>query len=335
MADQLPAGPAADVLVVGLLLAAYVSLQLPLDWLGGYDIPKRFGRRVQPAGAHATTLVRGIAAHTTILFLSATILYIGGRLAGLPGAFVAGVLWMLGLAALRGTVAGLVAKLSGPTGAEEQARTKLQSSTDEGFTGGIAGLLCPKSNILPAAWKEQLNDDQFELAMARRETVMRDGTWRRGRIGAFIFTATGLLLALLLAGSSAAGTGVGVVETSLWFTLWAFLGLLLLPALSRAAVYNTDRKLMQQGIDPAAFEELTHTLDQLQDGEPQRARWIERVFHPIPSAANRTTDPGTAGGFWDIARTSVYLGLSSLSLLTRSVHCNVGRPALWVWLPTD
>ena len=335
VADQLPEGLAGDALLVGLLLAAYVLLQLPLDLLGGYYVPNCFGRQVQPTDAYVKILVRGIAVHSIILFLSATILYAGGSIAGMPGALIAGVLWMLNLAALRGTVAGFVAKLSDSTLVDEQAGTKLLSSTDEGFTGGITGLLTPKTNILPKAWKNNLSHDQFELAMARRETVISDGTWRKGRIGAFTFTSIGLLFALLFAGPSAAGTGVGVVETGLWFTLWSFLGLLILPTLSRAAIYNTDQKLMQQGIDPAAFEELTHRLDQLQDGEPRRARWIERIFHPIPSAAKRTTEPGTAGGFWNIARTSVYLGLSSLSLLTRSVHCNIGRPALWVWLPTD
>ncbi|MEM9345879.1 MAG: hypothetical protein AAGB26_04595 [Planctomycetota bacterium] len=335
IADQLPAGLAGDALLVALLLAAYVLIQLPLDWLGGYAVPKRFARRVQPLGAYLYTLARGITAHTTILFFSAAVLYAGGLLGGWPGAFAAGVAWMLCLAAVRGTVAGIVARLASPTNREDQTGTKLQLSSDEGFTGGITGLLAPRTSILPSAWKENLSDDQFELALARRQTVMRDGLWLRGRLGAIGFTAAGLLIALLLAGPSSAGTGVGVVETGLWFTLWSFVGLLFLPSLSRAAIYTTDEKLKQQGVPQERFEALTHALDQLQDGEPVRGRWVERVFHPIPSASNRITEPGTTGGYWDIARTSVYLGLGSMSLLTRSVHCNVGRPALWVWLPTD
>ncbi|MEM6257838.1 MAG: hypothetical protein AAGI37_05945 [Planctomycetota bacterium] len=335
VADQLPAGLAGDGLLVALLLATYVLIQLPLDWLGGYAMPKRFARRTPPLARYAATLARGIAAHTTALFLSAAALYAGGSLGGLPGAFAAGLAWMLCLAALRGTIAGAVAGLVSQNDQEIETDTRLKTSSDEGFTGGITGLFAPKTSIMPSAWRDNLSDDQFELVLARRQTVMRDGLWLRGRLGAIGFTAAGLLTALLLAGPNSAGTGVGVVETSLWFTLWSFVGLLFLPSLSRAAIYTTDEKLKQQGVPPERFEALTHALDQLQDGEPVRGRWVERVFHPIPSASNRIAEPAATGGYWDIARTSVYLGLSSMSLLTRSVHCNVGRPALWVWLPTD
>ncbi|MEM6504018.1 MAG: hypothetical protein AAF711_00980 [Planctomycetota bacterium] len=290
---------------------------------------------MKPANTFAKILVRGIAVHAMLLLLSASVLYTGGRVAGLPGALGGGVLWMVGLAVLRGPIAGLMAKLRTLANVDQKEGTKLVVGSDEGFTGGITGLLSPRTNILSAEWKTALDDDQFKLAKARREAVMRDGTWRKGQIGALTFTATGLFVALLLAGPSTAGTGVGVVETGLWFTLWAFLGLLALPTLSRAAIYRTDHTLIEAGIGLADFQDVTNTLDQRQDGEPKRSPWVERVFHPIPSTSNRTCANGKTGGFWNIARTSVYLGLSSLSLLTRSVHCNVGRPELWVWLPTE
>ncbi|MFK7788332.1 MAG: hypothetical protein AB8C95_02415, partial [Phycisphaeraceae bacterium] len=150
------------------------------------------------------------------------------------------------------------------------------------------------------------------------------------------FTAVGLLLALLLSGPGQAGTGAGVIESALWFTLWSFAGLLVLPTLSRDAVYQIDQQLIADGIAPERLDHLTAALDQMQDGEPVRPGWVEAIFHPVPSVTKRQSR-GRAGrlAFWDIARTSVYLGIGAGSLLTRSVHCNVGRPALWVWLPTD
>lgn len=32
------------------------------------------------------------------------------------------------------------------------------------------------------------------------------------------------------------------------------------------------------------FDRTVSAIDQLQDGEPSRTRWIERIFHPIPSS---------------------------------------------------
>lgn len=336
ISKQLPTGIAGDAAIVGLTLAIYVVLQLPLDWLGGYRVPKQFGRQVPSATAYTKALARGITVHTLILFISASVLYLGGKLGGIGGAFIAGILWMLVLATARGVIAQLTAKLSPETMIRDKAGVELLESEDEGFTGGINGLINPRANVLPAAWREKLSPEQFELAIRRRQKVIESGAWQQGRIGAFSFTASGLLLALLLAGSDAAGTGAGVIETALWFTLWSFAGLLILPTLSRAAIYRTDQQLIQEGVEPRMFQQLTHTLDGYQDGEPRRGRWVERIFHPIPSASNRSaTKAMKSGGFWDIARTSVYLGIGSMSLLTRSVHCNVGRPALWLWLPTD
>lgn len=335
--EQLSTGFSGDLMIITLLLVAYVLIQLPLDYLGGYLVPKRFGRNVEPINAYIATLTRGLVAHTSVLFCSALILYLSGSLAGLLGAFLVGMLWTLCLAAGRPIVARVVASFSIHESQKRDAiDTKLIHSSDEGFTGGITGLLSPKTNIMSARWRKTLGDEQFDLAEARRAVVMQSGAWRAGRIGAVVYTSAGLLVALWLAGPAAAGTAVGVVETGLWFTLWSFAGLLILPTLSRAAVYNTDQQLIQAGRDAKQIDELAHQLDRFQDGEPTLNAWVERIFHPIPSASSRITEKAPAKiVYWDIARTSVYLGLGSLSLLTRSVHCNVGRPALWVWLPTD
>ena len=78
-------------------------------------------------------------------------------------------------------------------------------------------------------------------------------------------------------------------------------------------------------------------LDNLQDGEADRPTLVETVFHPIPSLRSRLEGPrsNNAIGYWDAARTAVYLSLAGLGLLGSAVHCNCGKPSLWVFLPTD
>lgn len=65
--------------------------------------------------------------------------------------------------------------------------------------------------------------------------------------------------------------------------------------------------------------------------------WVEAIFYPIPSAARRIeslASPVRRPVLGDLARSQLYYSLAGLTLLGRSVHCNVGRPALWVFPPS-
>ena len=152
-----------------------------------------------------------------------------------------------------------------------------------------------------------------------------------------LFTLAGLSSAAWLVGSTKLGTVAGTVEFSLWFSLWSFVGLLTLPTLSRRGVIEIDERAQIEGQTNEALRRTSRLLDELQDGEPRRPALVEVIFHPIPSLQSRLEGPRAQGriGFWDAARTSVYLSLAGLSLLGRAVHCNCGRPSMWVFLPTD
>ena len=117
-----------------------------------------------------------------------------------------------------------------------------------------------------------------------------------------------------------------------------FAGLLILPTVSRMASYTIDRRVVEQGVPAELLGSTLQKLDQLQDDEPERAAWIERVFHPVPSLTNRrllTRSSPLSLGAWHVARVTLFLSWSCLGLLSRDVHCNAGRPELWVLLPTD
>mgnify|MGYP000098687112 CR=1 FL=1 len=47
------------------LLGVYLSVQLPLDYLGGYWLPLRYGRRVE--GGFWGSYLRGVAVQTVLL----------------------------------------------------------------------------------------------------------------------------------------------------------------------------------------------------------------------------------------------------------------------------
>jgi len=175
------------------------------------------------------------------------------------------------------------------------------------------------------------------VAADRRSLAVATGSWWRGRATALLFTLAGLTASAWMVGPGRLGTAAGTVEFSLWFSLWSFLGLLTLPTLSRRGVIEIDERARAEGRSGQALRTTTRLLDELQDGEPIRLSLIEAIFHPIPSVQNRLDGPRAHGviGFWDVARTSVYLSLAGMGLLGRAVHCNCGRPSLWVFLPTD
>ncbi len=119
-----------------------------------------------------------------------------------------------------------------------------------------------------------------------------------------------------------------------WMTLWAFVGLLVLPSLSRSAVFAADRAAADAGLAPAGW--ITRFPDLTGENGSANAA-VQTVFYPIPSAGTRLRALARAPrGFvlGSLARNNLYYSWATLTLLGRAVHCNVGRPALWVFPPS-
>ena len=332
--------------IMGLIcfFAVYILIQIPFDFLGGYWLPQKFGRAHPPLGLFVSNLLRGAMVHGALLLISAIALMLAGRNAGSAGCVIAGLAIVFLLLYFRLQMAMMMSRLdvansSMPTSSTmdgQQAVLEVQCH-DEGFTGGFTGVFAPKEQLFPARWREVLGPDGTALALHRRTLAVKTQSWLRGRVLALLFTATGLLAASLLVGGEQLGTAWGIIQFSLWFSLWSFVGLLTLPTLSRRGVIEIDERTQADGYPVALMRDVTERLDRLQDGEPVRPSIVETIFHPVPSIENRLDGPRSHQvlGFWDAARTSIYISSAGLGLLGRAVHCNCGRPSLWVFLPTD
>lgn len=335
---------AGSLILLGVFLLTYAIVQVPFDLFGGYLLPRRFGRAHPPLGRFGVRLLRGFSMHTLVLMGVGVALLLGGRLFGAPGVIAMGVVLSVLLLIVRMPLARAVAPLGvrrGPgasdTVSNEGLRVEVIESEDEGFTGGFTGVLRPRRMLIPARWVDELGEQGISMIKTRRGLAIRTGAWLRGRILALAFTWVGIASAALGVGSERLGTGEGIMTLSLWFTLWSFLGLLTLPTPSRAGVTEVDAALRASGVDRAALDDTLRRLDQLQDNEPHRPAGVEAIFHPVPGIRNRiegSTTPHRRGCL-DAARTAVFLSASGLGLLGRAVHCNCGRPAVWVYLPSD
>lgn len=325
----------ATVLTLAMYAAVHAVVQFPFDMFGGYLLPVWYSRSRPGILTFLRRLLRGAVVYTTVLFVSLCALLLGGKVGGVWGVITAGAIVAFLLLWGRSAVARTLARLD-VDDSSRKSTVVFVSSDDEGFTGGVLGVLRPRRIVLPALWHSSLKPDQLSYARLRRELAGSSGIWWRGRLVALVFILTGLGLLAVVVGPDRLATAGGTIEISLWFTLWSFVGLLTLPTLSRRGVAELDAQVRSAGVSDTLAASTARALDAHQDDEPERPSLIETIFHPIPSTRNREEPVAQpAVGAWDSARTALFLGLCGGGLLGRAVHCNCGRPALWVFLPTD
>ncbi|MFM8358593.1 MAG: hypothetical protein ACKOET_08535, partial [Verrucomicrobiota bacterium] len=128
--------------------------------------------------------------------------------------------------------------------------------------------------------------------------------------------------------------GLALVGHACWMTLWTFASLLGFPVLSRATVLAADRAAAVAGLEVEPWIRRFPAITG-EDGSPRAA--LQNIFYPIPSARIRQDSlgrPCPGGGVGNLARSHLYYSWAAFTLLGRAVHCNVGRPALWVFPPS-
>ena len=333
-----------SLFAVGLFFALSSALFFPFDLLGGAWVV----RRKREAPLWLAAWLRGAAVQWVVWMLTAAALMCTARSAGVAatiGVFV-GIQCLL--AQFRGVLARIIASFEmGPAPAvfaeaAEQAgiplsRLVVADTPDEGFVGGWSSVL-PRTLVVPRLW-ERLPVEALAAQLARRVAVAQSGAHLRGVVGAIAFNTLGFMVVQRLTGATPA-TAAGLVTIMAGMTLWAFLGVLFLPTLSRAAVYAADESAAAT-VGSAAVKTSIERLDEWQDDEATRTPNDERIFHPVPSRTNRLARlEAERGGLtaWHahhLARHALWLGWGSFSAISRTVHCNVGRPALWAMLPGD
>ncbi|MGI9470912.1 MAG: hypothetical protein ACR2NZ_05245 [Rubripirellula sp.] len=343
-----------DFTALFLLFGFLAAVLFPMDLLGGFLLPNRWRPNSISLESFMVGWLRGVLVQGA-LFLSASLLILFmGRWLGVPGAALAISVIAIFLVGCQLQIAKLVGALQNRViedpeivPAIDQAQSivsawgwKPRSITvlghhDTGFTGGVVGLPGMETVVLPSATLSKLSSEQLAIVIARRLEAIQGGSRTRGLFLALAWVIAGFTLSTMLPGASVISVA-GLTMTCLGFTLWTFFGLLTLPTLSRQASYAIDGKVLQSGASPEDFHQTAMTLDVFQDDEPQRSALIETIFHPVPSVDNRISATSVdAPVAWHAARITLFVSWACMGMLVRAVHCNVGRPELWVMLPTD
>ena len=335
-----------------MVLFVYAVIQGAFDVFGGHILPTEYGRTrasgtldggtTRKFAAFFAGWLRGVLAHSAVLFGAGLTLLWATRMGGFGGAVAAFAVISVILLAAQAGIAALIASLTYRRSEPYQGLPVTLAACDASyFTGGIAGLPGLQTLILPEAWND-LPEDERRAVLCRKVGAVKTGSWARGIALAIGFNLAGFALAGFVSGGTA--SVAGLVSTSLWFTLWSFIGLLILPTPSQAGVFEVDVYAAQNG-DARLNDGLKRAIRRIDasgDDEPARPGGVERIFHPIPSVERRIAAisvsphlPNAKPGAWHAARMAIYLSWAGMSLLSRAVHCNSGRPDAWVFLPSD
>ena len=312
-----------------LLFLAVVFVQAGFDWVGGALLmPKP---QPEPA-VFLRRWGRGALVHTGVMAGLGALSYASLRL---TSGFGAGVfVGMLALAFARKPLLGLITgaavrEFPGPGGQMWVAAIK-----DPAFTGGVVGLGNGARALFPAAWLETLPAADTGLELRRRTWQIAQALPRRDFILALGWNLAGAGLGGWLFGWAQRSPVDALLGHACWMTLWTFLSLLVFPGLSRASVFAADRAVASERLDAVSWIERFAGLIG-EDGSVDAA--LQAIFYPIPSTARRLQALGKRGGgvgLGNLARNHLFYSWAGFTLLGRAVHCNVGRPALWVFPPS-
>jgi hypothetical protein len=322
----------AQLAVLAQVLLVYIALSLPFDLVGGWLLPVRYARSGQSLPSYLLSWGRGVLVQALALLACALGIIAAARFAG---GFGAGCM-LLALSLLLLAAQGLLARLVARARVTRVGKRLIWESADPGFSGGWIGLPGNERLIQPAGWRKLLSDDELGAQELRRQQIVRSGSRQRGVALALGFQLLGFTLVWQF--GDGADHAAALTTLALGMTLWNFLGLLILPTPSRAGVYEADHAARHAG---AAQEDLVNglrKLDRLQEDEAERADGLEWIFHPVPSAGHRVRRLRAglpAKGAHHATRTALFLSWACLGFLSRAVHCNAGRPEVWVVFPGD
>ena len=259
----------------------YLIIQLPFDYLGGYFLPKKFAKTDKSFNQFVFCLVKGSLAQITFFTFCAFLYYYFSNVLGLFGIIFISILSQITLLYFQQLFAKIVGSFKKQISNPEII---FIDSNDKGFTGGISGIFKPSLITFPSFYKDILSDAEFETIIARRKLLENDLSFLNGRLLAIIFNLIGVIIAYLLIGSSFTNQS-SILHFISYQVLWSFIGLLIFPKFSRAAIFSLDKKLKKESFD--LYCSAIKKIDASYEDEFSRTEKLESVFHPLPSVARR------------------------------------------------
>ncbi len=315
---------------VGFVLLGAVTAQAGFDLVGGVWLmppPTPPLRRFLPGW------LRGMGGHTLMLAGIGWLHYVSFRWTG--GFLPAVALATMGLALARRWLLFLLGGVTVTRATHDRATVLVAQTADPAFTGGLVGWGNRASSLLPAAWLQNLPGAELAAESSRRDWQRAAGLPGRAILFVLGWNLLGTAVGTWVLGLSQRPPDGALLLHACWMTWWTFGSLLILPGLSRRSVLAADRAAQAAGHDPRGW--IAH-FPVLVGEDGGSHPLVQTIFYPVPSAGRRLralAEPPFAGFLpGNLARSNLYYSWAACTLLGRAVHCNVGRPALWVFPPS-
>ena len=324
-----------EYLAILLLVLSFAAILAPFDLIGGIFIPRVF----EAQSLHFMTWLKQWSRSVLLQLALFSFGLFGclqiGQQIGVVGALAFFVIMQILLLAAQQLIWQAMAGRWNPR--SEHGVVYFVTHSDPRFTGGTTGLPGFENIVIPDDWRNQLNSHELDAIVGRRQAALRSGGRLRGIVVAILWNVCIFASALLANGATISSVS-DLVTVLMWFLLFSFAGLLLLPTLNRQGVFALDQYVAEE-TDVSTLQEIIMKVDQLSEKESARSVSAESVFQPIPCPKRRCREllheRSKTIFAWNVARTTLYLSWAFGGPLARAVHCNVGRPELWAIFPSD
>jgi hypothetical protein len=334
---------AEEFLAVLAAVSIWATALLPFDFIGGYALPKRFGKAAPAFPNFAWNWIRAVSIQCVLiaicLWFTLQAGQAGGLIASVSVVFTAQIALVISQKRLARIIANVdVQPYRTRSKPVAEPRVAAASHVDTGFTGAIVGLPGFEEVIMPQSWLHRLSREEFDAELKRRAGAIQSGSRARGVVLAITINTLSFAACTQLP-SAGATTVSALISALLYFALLSFVWLLVLPRWSREGVFEADRFAYEANIPIHILEATAESIESLHDDEPRRSRRVESVFHPVPCVKRRVAELSlrirSIRGYWNVARMTLFLSWACGGFLSRAVHCNIGRPELWVMPPVD
>ncbi len=332
---EVPASSSAEFLYVLAFFMGVAALMFPFDLVGGILIPAALESRPLNPRVWLRQWFRSVSIQS--LFFSVTFfIYLQiGR--GIGAQWLIAMFAVLQVTLVAGQELIWQAMTANRPRTLHRGQTLIVSHSDPRFVGGITGLPGFETILVPRDWSSQLRPSSLSTIVSRRQAALTSGGRQRGIIFAMFWNITAFTVAIMAVDATIVSVA-DLISVYLWFLLYSFAGLLILPVLNRRSVFALDRHFTNSHSHQELREAIAD-VDRLTEQDPARSSSAESVFQPIPCPERRSTALSVPRSenvtAWNIARTALFLSWAFGGPLARAVHCNVGRPELWAMMPVD
>ncbi len=315
--------------LVGVLLGV-TAIQAVFDLVGGFFLMPQSSSGRLP---FMKPWLRGVLTHCLLLLFAACLNYYSFRL--FQQFYLGVTAALLGLVLFRRQILYLASGARQSRSSCGDTDCWCTESRDPGFTGGTCGLGRGAMILLPEVWKSQLSANQLQTVVDRRVWELKNNLPARSFASALLWNLVGCGIGSYALELSSRTPAHALLLQVCWMTVWGFVGLLVLPSLSRSSVFGADQAAAASGGDAADWIRRVPSIT----GEDGNGRLLlQRIFYPIPSTEERLrhlSRPSPYPVLGNVARMNLFLSLRTMTFLGRCVHCNAGRPELWIFPPTD